>query len=126
MKIIWIVDDDEEMAKAIKMMLKLLDYETRHFLNARSGAQALLDGGRPDLLILDINMPEVSGLDMLEFVRRRQEWKDLPVIMLSSEAADVQVDKALSLGADAYAFKPVMIDELEAALNKAFIKHQVQ
>ena len=70
-------------------------------------------------------MPEVSGLDMLEFVRRRPEWKDLPVIMLSSEAADVQVDKALSLGADAYAFKPVMIDELEAALNKAFINHQV-
>lgn len=77
-------------------------------------------------MILDINMPEVSGLDMLEFVRRRNEWNDLPVIMLSSEAADVQVDKALSLGADAYAFKPVMIDELESAINKAFIKHQVQ
>jgi DNA-binding response OmpR family regulator len=63
---------------------------------------------------------------MLEFVRRRSEWNNLPVIMLSSEAADVQVDKALSLGADAYAFKPVMIDELEAAINKAFIKHQVE
>jgi DNA-binding NarL/FixJ family response regulator len=46
--------------------------------------------------------------------------------MLSSEAADVQVEKALSLGADGYAFKPVMIDELEAAINKAFIKHQAQ
>jgi DNA-binding response OmpR family regulator len=126
MKKIWIVDDDEEMAKAIRLMLKMLDYETRHFLNARAGAQALIDGGLPDLLILDINMPEVSGLDMLEFVRRRSEWNDLPIIMLSSEAADVQVDKALSLGADAYAFKPIMIDELEAALNKAFLKHQVK
>ena len=85
-----------------------------------------MEGNRPDLLILDINMPEVSGLDMLEFVRRRSEWNNLPVIMLSSEAADVQVDKALSLGADAYAFKPVMIDELETAINKAFIKHQAQ
>jgi DNA-binding response OmpR family regulator len=126
MKKIWIVDDDGEMAHAIQLMLKMLDYETRHFLQARAGAQALLDGGRPDLLILDINMPEVSGLDMLEFVRRRPEWNDLPIIMLSSEAADVQVDKALSLGADAYAFKPVMIDELEEALNKAFSKHQVK
>ncbi len=126
MKKVWIVDDDEEMAKAIQLMLKMLDFETRHFFNARAGAQALMEGNRPDLLILDINMPEVSGLDMLEFVRRRKEWNDLPVIMLSSEAADVQVDKALSLGADAYAFKPVMIDELESAINKAFIKHQAR
>jgi len=126
MKKIWIVDDDEEMAKAIQLMLKMLEFETRHFFNARAGAQALLNGGRPDLLILDINMPEVSGLDMLEFVRRRSDWNNLPILMLSSEAADVLVDKALALGADAYAFKPVMIDELEAALNKAFLKHQVK
>lgn len=125
MKKVWIVEDDEEMAKAIQLMLKMLDFETRHFFSARSGAQSLMEGHRPDLLILDINMPEVSGLDMLEFVRHRSEWNTLPVIMLSSETADVQVDKALSLGADGYLFKPVMIDELEAAINKAFIKHQV-
>ena len=64
-------------------------------------------------MVLDINMPEVSGLDMLEFLRRRKEWKDLPIIMLSSEAADVMVDKALQLGADGYVMKPVTIEELE-------------
>ena len=124
MKTIWIVDDDEEMARAIKLMLKLLDCNTTSFLGARPAAQSLLSGQQPDLLILDINMPEVSGLDMLEFVRRRGEWNDLPVIMLSTEAADVTVDRAMALGADGYVSKPVTIEELEKAMNSAFQKHQ--
>ncbi len=124
MKKIWIVDDDEEMARAVQLMLKLLNCDTVSFLNARLAAQTLLTGNQPDLLILDINMPEVSGLDLLEFLRRRTEWKNLPIIMLSTEAADVTVDKAMSLGADGYVSKPVTIDELEKALNTAFQKHE--
>jgi DNA-binding response OmpR family regulator len=68
-------------------------------------------------------MPEVSGLDMLEFLRRRKEWGQLPVIILSSEAADSMVDKALKMGADAYVMKPVTIEELEKAMATAFDKH---
>ncbi len=124
MKQIWIVDDDEEMTNAIRLMLDLLDCQATGFLNARSAAQALLAGKRPDLMLLDINMPEVSGLDLLEFLRRRPEWKELPIVMLSSEAADVTVDKALEMGADGYVMKPVTIEEIEKALNAAFQKHQ--
>ena len=69
-------------------------------------------------------MPEVSGLDMLEFVRRRAEWNDMPILMLSTEAADVTVDKAMELGADGYVSKPVTIEELEKAINAALEKHQ--
>ena len=122
MKIAWFTDDDQDMIKALSLMLRLLDYETRSFPNARRAARALLAGQRPDLLILDINMPEVSGLDLLEFIRSRRQWDDLPVIMFSSEAADVQVDHALALGADAYIFKPVTLDELEAAIAQAMQK----
>ena len=123
MKQVWIVDDDEEMGHAVSLMLRLLDSETKHFNSPRLAAQALLAGGRPDLMVLDINMPEVSGLDMLEFLRRRKEWKNLPVIMLSSEAADVTVDKALEMGADGYVMKPVTIEELEKVMAQAFYKH---
>ena len=123
MKQIWIVDDDEEMGRAVSLMLRLLDCQTRHFLKARIAAQTLLAGGRPDMMILDINMPEVSGLDMLEFLRRRKEWKDLPVIMLSSEAADATVDQAMQIGADGYVMKPVTIEELEKVMSQAFYKH---
>ncbi len=122
MKIAWFTDDDRDMIKALSLMLRLLDYETRSFPNARRAARALLTGQRPDLLILDINMPEVSGLDLLEFIRSRRQWDGLPVIMFSSEAADVQVDHALALGADAYIFKPVTLDELETAIAQAMQK----
>jgi len=111
------------MAKAVSLMLQLLDYTAKHFLNPRPAAQALLAGKKPDLLILDINMPEVTGLDMLEFLRRRDEWKNLPIIMLSSEAADVMVEKAMQLGADAYVIKPVLIEELEKAMSQAFYRN---
>jgi len=126
MKQVWIVDDDEEMGHAISLMLKLLDCETKHFFNPRLAARALLAGGRPDMMVLDINMPEVSGLDMLEFLRRRKEWKDLPIIMLTSEAADTMVDRALQMGADGYVMKPVTIEELEKVMSQAFYRHIIK
>ncbi len=123
MQKVWIVDDDDEMAHAIELMLKLIRFEPRHFFSARAAAEALLAGGAPDLMLLDINMPEVSGLDLLEFIRRRTEWNRLPVVMLSTEAADVTVDRAISLGADGYVMKPATIEELEHTLNQAIEKH---
>ena len=121
---IWTVDDDEEMLRAIKLMLAVLNCEATTYLSARSAAQAVLDGDRPDLMILDINMPEVTGLDMLEFVRRYPSTKNLPVVMLSTEASDVMVDRARALGADAYVSKPVTLEELERALQEAFDKRK--
>ena len=125
MKQIWVVDDDEEMGRAVGLMLKLLDCETTIFLTARSAVQTLLLGKKPDLMIVDINMPEVSGLDLTEFLRRRPEWKDLPVVILSSEATDTMMDRALRYGADSYITKPITLDELEKALEIAFSKHKI-
>ena len=119
----WIVDDDNDMNQAIGLMLKMLDCEVMAFRSARSTVQTLLTGKRPDLLILDINMPEVSGMDLLEFLRRRNEWKDLPIIMLSSETSDSTIEKALRMGADAYVSKPATIEELEKAMATAMQKH---
>ena len=110
MRNIWVVDDDEEMSHAIGLMLKLLDCDVTAFFNVRSAARSIAAGKKPDLLILDLNMPEISGLDMIEFLRRRSDSKHLPIVMLSSEAADVVVDKALALGADSYVMKPITIE----------------
>jgi two-component system chemotaxis response regulator CheY len=125
MKEIWIVDDDEEMARAVGLMLKLLDCEVTAFLNARSAVQNLLTGRKPELMIVDVNMPEVSGLDLIEFLRRRPEWKHMPIVTLSSEAADTMVERVIRAGADAYVTKPVTIEELETAMNTAFSKHAI-
>jgi two-component system, OmpR family, alkaline phosphatase synthesis response regulator PhoP len=123
MKHIWVIDHDEEMNRAVGLMLKLLGCDVAAFYNVRAAAQTLLVGIRPDLIILDINIPEVSGLDMVEFLRRRPESKNIPIVMLSSEAADTTVDKALELGADSYIRKPVTLQELEKAMTIAFDKH---
>lgn len=124
MRDVWIVDDDQEMNHAIGLMLKLLDCEVRSFYSARPAAQTLLTGKTPDMLILDISLPEVSGLDLLEFLRRRKEWKSLPIVMLSSEAADTMIEKALRLGADTYLVKPVTLEELDKAMTTAFQNHE--
>ena len=121
-KQVWIVDDDEEMTYAMQLMLSMLDCKTSSFLNARSTVQALMAGRRPDLMILDISMPEVTGLDLLEYLRRQPVTSNLPVVMLSTEASDVVKDEASQLGADAYVSKPVTIEELERAMNVAFEK----
>jgi len=123
MRQVWVVDDDEEMNEAIGLMLKVLDCEVTSFYSARSAAQKLLTGKSPQLLILDINMPEISGLDLLEFLRRRPEGKELPIVILSSESADSIMDKALQLGADAYIKKPATIEELEKAMETSIHKH---
>ena len=125
MKHVWVIDDDDEMTRAVGLMLKMLDCKVTSFHNVRSAAQRLLSGEKPELFLLDINMPEVTGLDMIEFLRRRPESKDLPIIMLSSEAADTTVDQAMDLGADAYVMKPVTIEELEKAMATAFDNHLV-
>jgi CheY-like chemotaxis protein len=120
---VWYVDDDPEMIQAVGLMLGLLDYELRPFEDARSAAKALLNGELPDVLLLDIQMPEVSGVELLEFIRHRPEWKHLPILMLSTEATDEHVDQAFSLGADGFIIKPVTIDELQTAIVKAIQKH---
>jgi DNA-binding response OmpR family regulator len=114
----WYVDDDEDMITAVSLMLQLMSYQTRPFRDARSAAKALLDGGKPDLIFLDINLPEVNGIELLRFIRSRSKWDTVPVVMLSSEAADVQVDEAIRIGADDYTIKPVMYEELLEVIER--------
>ena len=119
MKTAWFVDDDEEMVRVIAMMLKSLGYQVKTFTNARAMAKGLLDWGAPEILIVDIMMPEVSGIDLLKFIRSRHEWDHVPVLMLSAAVSESQVDEATASGADGYVFKPVTLDELEIVISMA-------
>lgn len=118
-KLAWLVDDDQEMAAAIALMLKLLGYQTRSFLDAPSAAQALLAEQPCDLILLDLNMPQVSGQDFLEFMRQRRQFAHVPVVILSSEFNELIMQQLLDLGADGYITKPVSTSELEAAVAAA-------
>ncbi len=119
MKLAWIIDDDDEMLHAIGLMLQILEFRVEAFREARNAVSLLQEGKRPDVIVLDVMMPDVSGMDMLEFLRLDDGLHSIPVVMLSTEAADVQVDEALEKGADGYVFKPVSIEELEREIKKA-------
>lgn len=104
-------------------MLRLLGYQLRLFNDARPAARALLDEEAPDLLFIDMNMPAVTGLDLLIFVRGRARWNDMPIVMISAETSDVTVENALNHGADAYLFKPVTVRELREGVARALERH---
>ena len=121
MRKVWVVDDDEEMAHAIGLMLKLLDCEVILFPSARSAAQILLTGRAPELLILDINMPGVNGTEILAYLRREPKLIPIPVFVVTSDDQPETRRKVMKLGATAMIIKPATIDVLENALKKARI-----
>lgn len=122
-RVAWIIDDDDEMRQAIKLMLELLEFKVEIYRDAPSASRDLLAGVQPDVIILDIMMPGVTGIDMLEFMRQHEDFTHVPIVMLSSETTDVQVDEAMELGADAFVFKPVTLEELENVIQKAISLH---
>lgn len=120
MKIAWYVDDDAEMIQAVSLMMKLLGFEVKPFLTARAAA-AELQEFRPHLLILEPNIPEVSGLDLLEYVRRHPELDSLPILVLTSEHTDTKIDQVMTRGADGVVLKPVTLEELKAAIQRVMV-----
>lgn len=119
-KTVWVVDDDEDVRAVLNTMLKILGYACSEFGEVRAPARALLVEETPDLLIIDINMPEVSGLELLRYIRGKPRWVHLPLIILSSESDEERVEQVMRMGADGYVFKPVTIEELDIAMRSAF------
>jgi two-component system chemotaxis response regulator CheY len=79
-----------------------------------SGFEALryLPREQYDLLVTDINMPDINGLELVSFVKSNPSYRDIPLIIVSTESSARDRDKGLELGADAYLVKPFEPDEL--------------
>ncbi len=115
MKKILIVDDEAENLKLISEML------TPHFQplqasNGREGIQMAVKE-QPALMLLDLNMPDMDGFEVVKKLREQTATRGLPVIMLTSEAGLDSRVKGLDLGADDYMAKPFQIRELLARIN---------
>ena len=102
------VDDDPETLKVISHILKLESYDVA-LANDGSSALALFQKRKPDLIILDIMMPKINGLRVIDLVRQRS---DVPIIMLTAKREATTVHDALLLGADDYMVKPFRAGEL--------------
>ena len=108
MKTILVVDDSRIMRNIVKNTFAQLKIPC-DFLEAENGAKAfqLLETNKVSLIFLDWNMPEMDGLQFLKKVRSMPDYKDLPIIMVTSEAAKYNVVEALQNGATDYIVKPV-------------------
>lgn len=117
---ILVVDDSRIMRNTIKSVFT--NVETMcYFLEARDGEEALtmLDTHENlDLILLDWNMPRLSGIDFLKQVRAMDKYKDLPIVMVTSEAAKFNVIEALKHGATDYITKPIKLDLFKSKLAK--------
>ena len=114
-----IVEDEEKIGRFLELELLHEGYEVMKAVNGRDGLEKAL-GGRADLVVLDVMLPELNGFEVL---RRLRKNSDIPVIMLT--ARDEVMDKVAGLdgGADDYMTKPFAIEELLARIRVALNRH---
>jgi two-component system KDP operon response regulator KdpE len=116
-----VVDDEPPIRKLLRMGLTAQGYQTLEAPNAKIALELLAE--KPDLIILDLGLPDMQGHDLLRAIRGRNE--SVPVVVLSSRGDEAGKVQALDLGADDYITKPFGMDELLARMRAA-LRHQLQ
>jgi two-component system, chemotaxis family, chemotaxis protein CheY len=116
-KTILVVEDSPSIRKFISLSLKLSGYKV---VAATDGMEALekLPLEKIDLLITDLNMPNIDGYRLIKSIRTDNEYKDIPIIILSSLAKDEDVHQGLSIGANSYLIKPFNTKRLQYEVAK--------
>ncbi len=107
-----IVDDEPNIVTPIEFLMRQRGYETRV---ARDGDEALseVESFRPDLVLLDVMLPRKDGFEVCQELRAGG-WTDLKIVMLTAKGRDIEIEKGLALGADAYVTKPFSTGDLVA------------
>ena len=115
---ITLVDDDRNILKSVSMALEAEGYEITTFNDGETGLKGILSGS-PDLVVLDIKMPRMNGMEVLEKLR---ETSDIPVIFLTSKDDEVDEVLGLRMGADDYITKPfsqrLLIERIRSLLRR--------
>jgi two-component system chemotaxis response regulator CheY len=122
MQRVLIIDDSSATRAYIRAALE--EMAEMQVSEAASGFDALrvLPRERFDLLVVDINMPNINGLELISFIRRSETHRDTPLLIISTEASERDRSRAMQLGANAYLAKPFTAEALAEAvrgLNKA-------
>ena len=107
MKQILIVDDSPTIRRMVRASLVRF-FPSDEFLEAASGLEAIerLAVGRIALIVLDLNMPDMHGLEVLQFVRSHQKYRQVPIIVLTTRGDDTSRSAALTAGASVFLTKP--------------------
>jgi DNA-binding response OmpR family regulator len=117
-RIALIVDDEISNTQLFSMMLEMEGFapSVAHRVDE---AKQLLQESSPDIIILDIMMPDASGLDLCRYVRAEPELAQIPIVIVSAKSQMEDAQEALESGANSYIVKPVSKEELLGAVNEA-------
>jgi len=113
-----VVDYSAAIRKILQRVLRQTGMSIRTIHEAGDGQEAveLLAGHRVDLVLTDINMPRMDGLQLLASLKGSAEWRDIPVVMITTEGGETKVAEAVKLGAAGYVRKPFTADQIKEKL----------
>ena len=113
-----IVDDSAAIRKILQRVLGQANVPISHIFEAGDGQEALelLKANQINLILSDINMPNMDGLQFLSNVRAVPEWNEVPVVMITTEGSHSKVMEAVQLGASGYVRKPFTPDQIKEKL----------
>lgn len=115
---ILVVDDDDGVQKLVSTLLQRSNMHAIQAMSATEAAQILRQQPHPDLMLLDIMLPEISGIDFLKQMRSKTVFESLPVIILSALADPKTIRAGLDAGADRYLTKPYLVNNLVKTINE--------
>lgn len=117
MKKVLIVDDDPYILMSLEFLIKKNKNEV---LIARNGTEALdiINSNKPDLILLDIMMPDVDGYSICKYIKSEKALKDIIVVFLSAKTQEADIKKGYELGAAKYISKPFSTKELIKEVNQ--------
>ena len=115
---ILVVDDSAAIRKILQRVLRQTGMAIRTVVEAGDGQEALevLKTQKVDLVLTDINMPKMDGLQFLAALRSTPQWSTLPVVMITTEGGEAKVSEAVRLGAVGYVRKPFTADQIKEKL----------
>lgn len=122
---ILIVDDDPEMLNFLKMLLQPHGFQL-NLLNNPQDFWQTIEQFEPDLVLLDVEMPEFSGLDLSRVLRSDSRWRDIPILFISAHTDAQTIQRVFSAGANDYIRKPVVVPELVVRLSKWLERSRTQ
>lgn len=114
---ILLVEDDVDLSKALRSRLAHTGYEVRWAASVAE-AEAALRAGRPDLVILDLMLPDGNGVDLLRAIRADEGFRDLPVVVQTCLGDRAEVENGFVTGANAYLGKPADSARLLAVVER--------
>ncbi len=118
---ILIVDDNPNVRRAISRSLQIENYATRQAANGEE-ALKMLAQYTPDMILSDINMPKMDGIEFFKAVRNNKKWGPIPFVFLTSAASPADIQKGKELGVEDYLTKPIDTDDLVGIINARLLR----